>query len=142
MNDYSDFYVTDGADETTLQWIKAAKARLHRFAADPSTQRQFEKEQMDRLIYNSQIMNAKVEGREEGLAEGLAEGEAKGKAEGEAKGKAEGLAEGEAKGKAAERLNLLKHSIPRLKAAGLSDELITQSLGLSPEEVSAWLKSD
>ena len=67
---------------------------------------------MDRLIYNSQIMNAKVEGREEGLAEGKAE----------------------------ERLNLLQYSIPRLKSAGLSNELITQSLGLSPEEVSTWLK--
>ena len=138
MNDYSDFYVTDGADEATLQWIKAAKARLHRFAADPSTQRQFEKEQMDRLIYNSQIMNAKTEGLEEGLAEGKAEGLAEGKAEGLAEGKAEGLAEG----KAEERLSLLQHSIPRLKAAGLSDELITQSLGLSPKEVSAWLKDD
>ena len=130
MNDYSDHYVTDGADETTLQWIKAAKARLHRFAADPSTQRQFEKEQMHRLLYNSHIVNAK--------AEGLAEGEAKGLAEGEAKG----LAEGEAKGKAEERLNLLQHSIPRLKATGLSDDLITQSLGLSPEEVRVWLKAD
>ena len=122
MNDYSDHYVTDGADETTLQWIKAAKARLHRFAADPSTQRQFEKEQMHRLLYNSHIVNAK----EEGLAEGLAEGEAKGLAE----------------GKAEERLNLLQHSIPRLKATGLSDDLIAQSLGLSPEEVRIWLKAD
>ena len=110
MNDYNDHYVTDGADDTTLQWIKAAKARLHRFAADPSTQRQFEKEQMHRLLYNSHIVSAK--------AEGLAEGKAK------------------------ERLNLLQHSIPRLKTAGLSDELIAQSLDLSTEEVRVWLKAD
>lgn len=36
MNNYSDFYVTGGTDQATLQWIKEVKAHLHRCAADSS----------------------------------------------------------------------------------------------------------
>jgi predicted transposase/invertase (TIGR01784 family) len=61
--------------------------------------------------------------KEEGIAEGLAEGLAK--------GKAEGLAEGEAKGKAEEKNMIAKN----LLKAGLSNDLIAESTGLSTQEI-------
>ena len=61
--------------------------------------------------------------KEEGIAEGLAEGRAE--------GLAEGLAKGEAKGKAEEKNMIAKN----LLKAGLSNDLIAESTGLSIEEI-------
>ena len=79
-----------------------------------------------------------AEGREEGRAEGLAEGHEKGRAEGLAEGRAEGLAEGEAIGIAKERERSKARQLETarcLKAAGLAVSLISQSTGLSVEEI-------
>ena len=75
----------------------------------------YEYERMNRYIYESQMADRFLKGREEGRAEGKAEG------------KAEGLAEGEAK-KALETAR-------KLKELGIDVSIISQATGLSPEEI-------
>jgi len=77
-------------------------------------------------------------GYKKGHEEGLAEGREKGRAEGLAEGRAEGLAEGEAIGMAKERERSKARQLETarcLKAAGLAVSLISQSTGLSVEEI-------
>jgi len=77
-------------------------------------------------------------GYKKGHEEGLAEGHEKGRAEGLAEGRAEGLAEGEAIGMAKERERSKARQLETarcLKAAGLAVSLISQSTGLSVEEI-------
>jgi len=83
----------------------------------------FTKEQ--RISYEYDVMTYRDLKNSFDLA--VAEGRAAGLAIGEAKGKAEGLAEG----KAAEQVKIAKN----LKAAGLSNELIAQTTGLTEQQI-------
>ncbi|MCD8541958.1 MAG: hypothetical protein LRY69_00370, partial [Gammaproteobacteria bacterium] len=67
------------------------------------------------------------------LSEKYTEGKAEGFAEGEAKGKAEGLAEGKAEGKAEGRVEIAK----KLRELGAPLSMITESTGLTAEEIEA-----
>jgi predicted transposase/invertase (TIGR01784 family) len=83
----------------------------------------------DAVSVEKTLKNASYrEGKAEGLAEGKAEGKAAGKAEGLAAGKAEGLAEGEAK-----LLNEKQTIAKKLRAQGLSNEIIAAITGILPD---------
>ena len=75
------------------------------------------------------------EGRAEGLKAGIAEGIAKGIAEGKAKGIAEGIAEGKAKGLAEGKRVQALEVARRLKALGLSDDMIVTATGIEKDEL-------
>ena len=117
MNDTSNrvpqYHVPENASEEARQWIQRAQERLERFAAQPDQRRAYEHELLERLNHNT-LMH---EHHEEGFSEG------------EAKGRAEGRAE------------LITQSIAGLRNAGLTDEVIAQSLKLSPEEIERYLSS-
>ena len=145
MNDTSNpvpqYHLPENVSEEALEWIQRAQERLERFAAHPDQRRAYEHELLERINHNTLMHEHHEEGFSEGKAEGIAEGEAKGKAEGlaegEAKGKAEGLAEGEAKARA----ELITQSIEGLRNAGLTDQVIAQSLKLTPEEIKRYLST-
>ena len=68
---YSDeYFVTPNASEQTLQRIKEAQERLHRFASDPASRDLYFREQLERITYNSNMSNAYEDGLEKGLEQG------------------------------------------------------------------------
>ena len=105
---YSDeYFVTPNASEQTLQRIKEAQERLHRFAADPASRDLYFREQLERITYNSNMSNAYEDGLEKGLEQGLEKG----------------------------RTLQLKSTIEHMADAGLSDEQIAKFLNLSTERL-------
>jgi len=133
MNDTSNrvpqYHVPENASEEARQWIQRAQERLERFAAQPDQRRAYEHELLERINHNT-LMHERHEegfsaGKAEGLAEGLAKGEVKGRAEGKAKARAE----------------LITQSIESLRHAGLTDQVIAQSLKLTPDEIKRYLST-
>lgn len=78
-------------------------------------------------VLDTNMKKSYVKGREEGLAEGIE----KGLAEGIEKGLAEGIEKGRVEGIMEEK----RKSARNLKALGVASEIISQSTGLSKEEV-------
>lgn len=74
-------------------------------------------------VLDTNMKKSYVKGREEGLAEGIEKGREEGLAEGIEKGRVEGIMEEKRK------------SARNLKALGVASEIISQSTGLSKEEV-------
>ncbi len=74
-------------------------------------------------IINTAWWHGNSEGREEGRAEGREEGWAEGREEGRAEGREEGRAEG--------RLDMAR----RMKAMGLSSEVIAEASDFTVEEI-------
>ena len=74
-------------------------------------------------VLDTNMKKSYVKGREEGLAEGIEKGREEGLAEGIEKGRVEGIMEEKRK------------SARALKALGVASEIISQSTGLSKEEV-------
>lgn len=74
-------------------------------------------------VLDTNMKKSYVKGREEGLAEGIEKGREEGLAEGIEKGRVEGIMEEKRK------------SARSLKALGVASEIISQSTGLSKEEV-------
>ena len=74
-------------------------------------------------VLDTNMKKSYVKGREEGLAEGIEKGREEGLAEGIEKGRVEGIMEEKRK------------SARTLKALGVASEIISQSTGLSKEEV-------
>ena len=121
---YSDeYFVTPNASEQTLQRIKEAQERLHRFAADPAARDLYFREQLERITYNSNMSNAYEDGLEKGLEKGLEEGLEQGREE----GREDGLEQG--------RTLQLKSTIEHMTEAGLSNEQIAKFLNLSTERL-------
>lgn len=88
-------------------------------------------------VLDTNMKKSYVKGREEGLAEGIE----KGLAEGIEKGLAEGIEKGRVEGIMEEK----RKSARNLKALGVASEIISQSTGLSKEEVdrlweNRWLR--
>ena len=90
-----------------------------------------EKSAMDEVqLYNYEKFWQAVINEEALIEGGYDEGLAKGMAQGMAQGMEQGIAKGEAKGRAEERKEMAR----KMKALGLSAELIMQTTGLSAEE--------
>ena len=137
---YSDeYFVTPNASEQTLQRIKEAQERLHRFAADPASRDLYFREQWERISYNSNMSNAYEDGLEKGLEQGLEKGLEQGREEGLEqgleKGRTEGREEGLEQGLEKGRTLQLKSTIEHMTEAGLSDEQIANFLNLSLEKL-------
>ncbi|MBQ6209384.1 MAG: hypothetical protein IJK42_06395, partial [Prevotella sp.] len=109
--------------------------------------REYDREQKYKQMYVDDLEKATekgwTEGMEKGMAKGMEEGLEKGMKEGMAKGlekgMAKGLEKGRAKGKAEGRVEGIEEAnhdnARKMKALGLTVELISQVTGLSAEEI-------
>ena len=79
------------------------------------------------LDWNTDLFEARNEGRDEGFREGRDEGLREGRDEGLREGRDEGLREGLREGRI--------ETASSLKALGVSADIIIKSTGLSPEEI-------
>ena len=91
-----------------------ARERLKRFAADPAKRMQYDSEDQARIQHNTEFSYTLKRGySDEGHAEGHAEA----------------------------REQMILSTIPKLRAAGLGDELICSTLSLSDEEIKRYIGS-
>ena len=125
MNDTSNrvpqYHLPKNVSKEARAWIQRAQERLERFAAHPEQRSAYEHELLERINHNTLM----YEHHEEGFSEG----------------KAEGIAEGEARGEAKARAELITQSIEGLRNAGLTDQVIAQSLKLTPDEIKRYLST-
>lgn len=112
-------YLKDGSinEDTTAPGLQEAKRKLEYMAMSKSEKLAYDEHINAVMIQNDMFSTARMEGLEEGRAEGRAEGEAIGEARGERKA-------------------TVKNAIA-MKKKGLSTEMISEILGMTPEEVEA-----
>lgn len=135
-----DSATASGLPEARLLWRRDQMSTEDRKEYD----RHMEALRYQRSVIKTGIIEGRMEGVAEGIAEGMAQGIVEGKAlgiaEGIAEGKAQGIAEGKAQGKAegiAEGLKAGRQEVARnMKAAGISIDLIVQTTGLTPQDIS------
>ncbi|MDR3001424.1 MAG: hypothetical protein LBU89_09190, partial [Fibromonadaceae bacterium] len=99
--------------------LSEADERLEYSRLSPEDRRSYDKHVDNRRSEKSTIYTAKLEGKAEGHAEGKAEGKLEGRAEGKLEGKAEGI------------LQVAK----KMKAEGVSVDIILKVTGLSNEDI-------
>ena len=121
--------------DTTAPGLNEAREKLKYYSMTPKERKAYDEHLNAVMIQNDVLDTAKLEGRIEGRAEGIAEGRAEGRAEGIAEGRAEGIAEGRADGRAEEK----QENARKMKAMGLTNEMIHQITGLSVEEIEKLL---
>ena len=109
--------------DTTAPGLNEAREKLKYYSMTPKERKAYDEHLNAVMIQNDVLDTAKLEGRIEGRAEGIAEGRAE--------GRAEGIAEGRAEGRAEEK----QENARKMKAMGLTNEMIHQITGLSVEEI-------
>ena len=126
-------YLKDGEidENTTAPGLQEAKRKLEYMSMSKSEKLAYDEHLNAIMIQNDVIGTARIEGLAEGRAEGLAEGRAEGRAEGLAEGRVEGLAEGRVEGMRKSKLDIAS----KMKANGMTLEMIVQCTGLSAEEI-------
>ena len=107
-------------DDTNTPGLNEARQRLRFISMSHDEQVAYENHLENLRYQNSVIRSAQKEGREYGYVEGRTEGLAEGRAE----GRAEGIRE-----------NTLDNA-RKLKALGVTPDIIAQATGLSPDEIS------
>ena len=105
--------------DTTAPGLNEAREKLKYYSMTPKERKAYDEHLNAVMIQNDVLDTAKLEGRIEGRAEGIAEG------------RAEGIAEGRAEGRAEEK----QENARKMKAMGLTNEMIHQITGLSVEEI-------
>ena len=113
--------------DTTAPGLNEAREKLKYYSMTPKERKAYDEHLNAVMIQNDVLDTAKLEGRIEGRAEGIAEGRAE--------GRAEGIAEGRAEGRAEEK----QENARKMKAMGLTNEMIHQITGLSVEEIEKLL---
>lgn len=101
--------------DTTAPGLNEAREKLKYYSMTPKERKAYDEHLNAVMIQNDVLDTAKLEGRIEGRAEGIAEG------------RAEGIAEGRAEEK--------QENARKMKAMGLTNEMIHQITGLSVEEI-------
>ena len=109
--------------DTTAPGLNEAREKLKYYSMTPKERKAYDEHLNAVMIQNDVLDTAKLEGRIEGRAEGIAEGRAEGRAEGIAEGRAEEKQE----------------NARKMKAMGLTNEMIHQITGLSVEEIEKLL---
>jgi predicted transposase/invertase (TIGR01784 family) len=109
--------------DTTAPGLNEAREKLKYYSMTPKERKAYDEHLNAVMIQNDVLDTAKLEGRIEGRAEGIAEG------------RAEGIAEGRAEGRAEEK----QENARKMKAMGLTNEMIHQITGLSVEEIEKLL---
>jgi predicted transposase/invertase (TIGR01784 family) len=105
--------------DTTAPGLNEAREKLKYYSMTPKERKAYDEHLNAVMIQNDVLDTAKLEGRIEGRAEGIAEG------------RAEGIAEGRAEEK--------QENARKMKAMGLTNEMIHQITGLSVEEIEKLL---
>ena len=105
--------------DTTAPGLNEAREKLKYYSMTPKERKAYDEHLNAVMIQNDVLDTAKLEGRIEGRAEGIAEGIAEGRAEGRAEEKQE--------------------NARKMKAMGLTNEMIYQITGLSVEEIEKLL---
>ena len=101
--------------DTTAPGLNEAREKLKYYSMTPKERKAYDEHLNAVMIQNDVLDTAKLEGRIEGRAEG----------------RAEGIAEGRAEGRAEEK----QENARKMKAMGLTNEMIHQITGLSVEEI-------
>ena len=109
--------------DTTAPGLNEAREKLKYYSMTPKERKAYDEHLNAVMIQNDVLDTAKLEGRIEGRAEGIAEG------------RAGGIAEGRAEGRAEEK----QENARKMKAMGLTNEMIHQITGLSVEEIEKLL---
>lgn len=114
-------YLKDGEidENTTAPGLQEAKRKLEYMSMSKSEKLAYDEHLNAIMIQNDVIGTARIEGLAEGRAEGLAEG------------RVEGLAEGRVEGMRKSKLDIAS----KMKANGMTLEMIVQCTGLSAEEI-------
>ena len=105
--------------DTTAPGLNEAREKLKYYSMTPKERKAYDEHLNAVMIQNDVLDTAKLEGRIEGRAEG----------------RAEGIAEGRAEGRAEEK----QENARKMKAMGLTNEMIHQITGLSVEEIEKLL---
>ena len=106
-------------DDTTAPGLSEAKEKLKVMTMTQNDRRAYYRH-LDALMVQEDVLST---AKKEGLAEGWAEGRAEGRAEGKAEGRAEGF----------EEANI--ENARKMKALGMTNDLISKVTGLSIEEI-------
>ena len=119
------------SDKATAPGLQRARECM-RFDELPADERRAYECHMEAVRTQKSVLEtSREEGREEGLAEGRAEGREEGRKEGRAEGREEGRAEGRAEQHAEDMLAVAS----KMKAQGLSTEIIATVTGLSAADI-------
>ena len=125
--------------DTKAPGLEEARKKLIYYSMSPAERRAYDEHLSAIMIQNDVLDGAKLEGRIEGRIEGRMEGRQEGLVEGLQKGLEEGLQkgfeEGLQKGIEEGRKKSLIEIARNMKKLGVSTEVITQSTGLSEEEI-------
>lgn len=122
-------------DEATAPGLPEARERLKLDKLSKAELAAYYRHLDNVVILRDNIYTEREEGRLEGRAEGRLEGRAEGLLEGRAEGLLEGRAEGLLEGRAEGADEKNKENARRMKAMGLSVEVISQVTDLTEEEV-------
>jgi predicted transposase/invertase (TIGR01784 family) len=110
-------------EDTTAPGLYEAKEKLKVMTMSQSDRQAYDRHLDAIMVQEDVLTTAKKEGLAEGRAEGLIKGREEGRKEGQAEGREEGRAEA----------NL--ENARKMKALGMTDELIVQITGLSSQEL-------
>jgi len=138
-------------DDTTTPGLQAAREKLAYMSMTEKERRAYEdymisvhaaRDAWETLRDESRaeglaegFAEGREEGRKEGRAVGLAEGREEGREEGRKEGRAVGLAEGREEGRAVGLAEANLDHARKMKAMGLTEDVIAQVTGLTDEEI-------
>ena len=126
-------------EDTTAPGLYEAKEKLKVMTMSQSDRQAYDRHLDAIMVQEDVLITAKKEGLAEGRAEGLIKGREEGRVEGRVEGREEGLKEGrkegQVKGREEGRAEANLENARKMKALGMTDELIVQITGLSTQEL-------
>ena len=122
-------------EDTTAPGLYEAKEKLKVMTMSQSDRQAYDRHLDAIMVQEDVLTTAKKEGLAEGRAEGLIKGREEGRVEGREEGLKEGRKEGQVKGREEGRAEANLENARKMKALGMTDELILQITGLSSQEL-------
>jgi len=122
-------------EDTTAPGLYEAKEKLKVMTMSQSDRQAYDRHLDAIMVQEDVLITAKKEGLAEGRAEGLIKGREEGRVEGREEGLKEGRKEGQVKGREEGRAEANLENARKMKALGMTDELILQITGLSSQEL-------